>query len=170
MHTTARLAIPLLLSLVLTGCEFDVNSDLKAYVADVKARQKSKIPPLPEAKEFEIFAYNQTELRDPFKPLSSIKDSEGPLVRPNLNRERDPLEEYKIGSLKMMGSLEKDGVRWALIRTSDGTLHRTTKGRYMGDNNGQIVAITENQVQLKEIVPDGLGGWVERYTTLSTDK
>ena len=69
-----------------------------------------------------------------------------------------------------MGTLEKEGTRWALIRTADGTLHRTSKGHHVGDNNGEIIAISENQIQLREIVPDGLGGWVERFTTLSTDE
>ena len=70
----------------------------------------------------------------------------------------------------MMGSIEKEGVRWALILTADGTLHRTTVGRYMGQNNGQIMKISESQLELREIVPDGLGSWVEKFTTLSTQE
>jgi len=77
------------------------------------------------------------------------------------------LEQYAVGSLKMMGSLEQNGRRWALIRASDGTLHRITAGRHLGKNNGEIVSITESQLELKEIVPDGLGGWIERMTTLA---
>ena len=65
---------------------------------------------------------------------------------------------------------EKDGKRWALLRAPDGTLHRTTAGRYMGHNHGKILKISESQLELKEIVPDGLGGWVERFSTLTVNE
>jgi type IV pilus assembly protein PilP len=91
-------------------------------------------------------------------------------LKPDMKRQRDVLEQYAIGSLKMMGSLEKNGNRWALIRASDGTLYRITSGRHIGKNNGKVVSITESQLELKEIVPDGLGGWIERMTTLAVSE
>ena len=88
-------------------------------------------------------------------------------LKPDLDRDRGVLEQYAVVSLKMMGILEKNGLRWALVRASDGSLHRTRTGRHLGKNNGEIVSITESQLELKEIVPDGLGGWMERMTTLA---
>jgi len=152
----------------LTACGGEENVDLQTYVNEVKTRQKSNIPPLPKPQTFEVFTYNDTTLRNPFAATVEIQAAESNNgLKPDMARDRDVLEQYAVGSLKMMGSLEKNGRRWALIRASDGTLHRITAGRHLGKNNGEIVSITESELELKEIVPDGLGGWIERMTTLA---
>jgi len=171
-HKCPRISITvfaLFLVIGLTACGGEENVDLRTYVSEVKARQKSRIPPLPKPQTFEIFTYSDATLRDPFVPtveILAVESSDNGL-KPDMDRDRDVLEQYAVGSLKMMGILEKDSRRWALVRASDGTLHRTTTGRHLGKNNGEIVSITESQLELKEIVPDGLGGWLERMTTLA---
>ncbi len=162
----------ILLGLTLAGCAEQSMDDLQAYVQEVKARQKGHIAPLPKPQEYEKFTYNSGSLRDPFEPPEDTRaqvarSNSG--LQPDLNREREPLEHYALGSLRMVGSIEKDGKRWALIMTPDGTLHRATYGYHVGQDNGKIVRITETEVELKEIVPDGLGGWIERRTTLSAN-
>jgi len=170
-YTCARIsvaALSLFLVVGLTACGGEENIDLETYVSEVKARQKSRIPPLPKPQTFEVFTYNDAVLRDPFVPTVELVAAESDNgLKPDMDRERDVLEQYAVASLKMMGILEKNGRRWALVRASDGTLHRTSTGRHLGKNNGEIVSITENQLELKEIVPDGLGGWIERMTTLA---
>jgi type IV pilus assembly protein PilP len=159
------------LSIGLSACGGDENVDLQTFVSEVKARQKGRIPPLPKPKVFEVFTYNDAVLRNPF--VATIEIQAAPTndgLKPDMSRQRDVLEQYAIGSLKMMGSLEKNGNRWALIRASDGTLYRITAGRHIGKNNGKVVSITESQLELKEIVPDGLGGWIERITTLAVSE
>ena len=156
----------------LIACGGVQDQDLRDYVNQVKARQKGNIPPLPQPQKFEIYSYDEASVRDPFIPTTVIEAAEnkesGP--RPEVGRVKDVLEEFPLGSLKMMGSLEKDGKRWALMRAPDGTLHRTTAGHYVGQNNGKILKISESQLELKEIVPDGLGGWVERFSTLTVNE
>ncbi|HEC20352.1 MAG TPA: pilus assembly protein PilP [Gammaproteobacteria bacterium] len=171
IRTHSALTLPLLLALMLSACGGEENVDLHTYVKEVKARQTGKIPPLPKPQKFEIFTYNDKSLRNPFEPTVEIQAAEtNNGLKPDMSRERDVLEQYALGSLKMMGILEKNGRRWALIRTSDGTLYRVTVGRYLGKNNGKITRITETELEIKEIVPDGLGGWIERKTTLSTSE
>lgn len=155
----------------LTACGDDATTDLSQYVQEVKSRQKSRIPPLPKPQEFRIFAYDDSTIRNPFEPTVEVQamDSNNGL-KPDMSRNRDVLEQYALGSLKMMGSLAKNGQLWALVRASDGTLFRTTKGKHLGKNNGRIVKITETQIELKEIVPDGLGGWIERISTLAASE
>jgi len=169
-----RWCILALLSAVgLSGCGEKSTDDLKTYVQKVEQRQKSNIPPLPELLEYEKFTYDETSLRDPFEPpekaTANIRRPNTDL-QPDLKREREALEQYSLGGLRMVGSIEKKGRRWALIIASDGSLHRTTTGQHMGQDNGQIIHITESQVELKEIVPDGLGGWIERRTTLTVSE
>jgi len=164
-----RYILALLLSAGLAGCAGDEAGDLREYVATVKTQKKSTIPPLPKPLSYDTFVYNDSSLRDPYVPSITIISPNGRNneLQPDLKRERDILEQYALGSLKMVGSLEKDGKRWALMHAPDNTVHRATIGNHMGQNNGQIIRVTETEVELREIVPDGLGGWVERKTTLN---
>lgn len=160
------------LTIGLVGCGGSPDQDLRDYVKQVKARKKGHIPPLPEPQKFEIFTYDDTSLRDPFTPSQTLEAAahaeSGP--RPDANREKEVLEGFALGSLKLMGTLEKNGRRWALIKAPDGTLYRTTRGHHMGQNNGEILKISVSQLELKEIVPDGLGGYVERFSTLTVNE
>ena len=40
-------------------------------------------------------------------------------------------------------------------------------GNYIGQNFGKITAVTESQLEIKELVQDGMGGWIERDAALS---
>ena len=175
-HLAYRISPTLVLFLAiigLSGCGGDQTTDLQQYINEVKTRKKSNIPPLPKPEEFEQFTYNDNGLRDPFEPIEKVIEASAQAnngLQPDFDREKDVLEQFKLGSLKMMGSLEKNGTRWALIRTADGTLYRTTVGRHLGQDNGEILKITETQLELREIIPDGLGGYVERFSTLAVSE
>jgi len=161
-----------ILTVGLVACGDTPDADLRQFVADTKSKGKGRIPPLPEPQTFEIYTYDDESLRDPFIPAkiaNAAKDSNSKL-RPDSNRVKEVLEEFALGSLKMMGSLEKSGKLWALLKAPDGTLHRATKGGHVGQNNGKIIKITESELELKEIVPDGLGGWIERFSTLTASE
>lgn len=69
----------------------------------------------------------------------------------------------------MMGTFRMGGGSdlWALILASDNVVHRVQKNNYLGNNHGKIVGITEQRVDLKELVPDGPGRWQERDAFLS---
>ena len=51
---------------------------------------------------------------------------------------------------------------FGLLQTSDGLVHRVTIGNHIGQNYGRISDISDAQIQLVEIIPDGLGGYLER--------
>ena len=66
----------------------------------------------------------------------------------------------------MVGTLsQKNGV-WAIIKAPDGLVYRVKRNNYLGQNYGRITKISEDKVELTEIVPDGLGGWQERSASL----
>jgi len=71
-----------------------------------------------------------------------------------------------VGSLVMVGTLERGGRTWALVRDELDNITRVTSGNYLGRNHGRIVGITEAQIDLIEIVPTGSGGWMERPQTI----
>ena len=62
----------------------------------------------------------------------------------------------------MVGTLADRRASFGLIQTTDGLVHRVTVGNHMGQNYGRIVAISDSQIQLVEIISDGLGGYLER--------
>ncbi|MGD2137662.1 MAG: pilus assembly protein PilP [Gammaproteobacteria bacterium] len=161
------------LAAALTACTGDPTADLETYVARVKSQQKSNIEPLPEFEPYESFTYAANDLRDPFtlpdfsqrKPVEGQTASSG--IQPDFDRPTEPLEEYPLDSLRMVGTLEQDDETWALINDTEGTIHRVQPGNYAGQNHGKITRITEFEVELTEIIPDGVGGWIERQASIA---
>ena len=62
----------------------------------------------------------------------------------------------------MVGTLRQGGRVFGLVQTKDGLVHRVAVGNYLGQADGRILAIAEAKISLTEIVPDGLGGFIER--------
>ncbi len=154
------------LALMLAGCGSGM-SDLERYAAEVKSRKSSSIPPIPQLKQFESFSYIPGDRRDPFvepQPEATVS-AVGP--RPDMSRNREPLEEFPLDGLRMSGTIQTAGGLFALIKAPDGVIHRVTTRNYMGQNFGQIVAITSSEIKLQELVPDGFGGWAQRDASLA---
>jgi type IV pilus assembly protein PilP len=146
-------------------------TDLRAFVEDVKQRPPGRIEPLPEIKEIETHTYSSAELRNPFAPeqsqetQSNVAQSNG--LMPDFNRRKEELEGFPLDSLRMVGTLEQDEFNWGLIKTKDGTIHRVKTGNYMGTNYGKIDRVSEEKIELTEIIPDGQGGYIERQATVA---
>lgn len=164
--TAAVLSITLL-----AGCSEDNSfADLREYIAAEKTKPKRAIPPLPEFQNYQAFTYSAADRRSPFQPPREVQlaaaepDKPKSNVKPDDNRPKEPLESFSIGNLDMVGTLNRAGQRqlFALIRDNEGGIHRVQVGQYMGTNNGKVIAIDQNQVELTEIVPDGQNGWFER--------
>ncbi len=162
------------LSTLVLGCsgsgEFE---DLQDYVAEVNARPKGTIEPLPEFKAYESFQYSAAGLRSPFSPpveVKLIKYQDGKAksdVKPDFDRAKEYLEGFNIDSLTMVGSIAmSEAGLWALVDDSEGGVHRIQAGNYLGRNHGKVADVNSGQIDVIEIVPDGHGGWLERPRTL----
>ena len=168
-----RVLVPALISVALTACAPDPTSDLIEYTERVKSQQKANIEPLPEFEPFESFEYAANDLRDPFTaPVFShtpaaVAKAGGTGIKPDFDRPPEPLEEYPLDSLRMVGTLEQHEEAWALVLDTDDTIHRVQAGNYIGQNHGKITRISEFEVELTEIIPDGLGGWMERTASIA---
>jgi type IV pilus assembly protein PilP len=155
----------------LTACgDNDDIADLRSYVAEVKARQKSSVEPLPEIKTVEPYVFNPEDLHDPFvqvekaQPIEDVKAESG--IRPDTTRPREELESYDLDALRMVGTVYRADALWALVKAGDGTIHRVKTGNYMGRNFGKILRVKEDQIELLEIIPDTPGTWRERKASL----
>ncbi|MGR8933933.1 MAG: pilus assembly protein PilP [Gammaproteobacteria bacterium] len=158
----------------LVGCAPDDYSDLTTYIIDIKARPKGAIPPLPEIKVIEPFIFKPEGLRDPFSPIEPEIDAENNSmagssgIKPDLTRQKEELELFSLDTLRMVGTLAMKTDLWGLVRANDGTIHRVRVGNYMGKNYGKIIRITDDRIELMEIVPDQQPGtWREQQASLA---
>jgi type IV pilus assembly protein PilP len=167
-----RAAGLLLLATALAGgCADDGMRDLRAFVEEVKARPAGPIKPVPEIKPAETYTYNAGDRRNPF--VAEKPDSEPTQVaagggpRPDPNRRREELEQFPLDTLRMVGTLEQNDETWALVQSKDKTIFRVQSGNYLGQNDGRITRITEEKIELTELIPDGAGGYLERQATVA---
>ena len=151
----------------LGGCGANMD-ELDAYINDVKKRPGGRIQPLPEVTPYEPFAYEADNLRSPFQPdTAQVVTNAAGAITIDENRIREYLERFPLDSLAMVGTLEQQGVNYALVMDKDGLLHRVVPGNYLGQNYGRITEITESEISLVEIISDGIGGYLERDAAIS---
>jgi len=156
-----------LLALLLVGCSSGMD-DLEGYVTEVKARKTRAIEPIPQIKQYEAFAYVAENRRDPFVRAEPAREAApASSLRPDLSRNREPLEEFPLDSLRMLGIINTGDASFGLVKAPDNVVHRVTLGNHMGQNYGRISKISESQIDLVEIVPDGFGGFMERPANLA---
>jgi len=167
-----QLIMASLATAVLAGCDSGM-ADLEQFVADTRTKHQGRVEPLPPFVEYETVAYAEQGLRDPFKPHKNTNTEDTKVVaastggpRPTEGRRREALESYPLDSLKMVGILKQRASSWALVQDKEGTIHRVQPGNYAGQNHGKITKISENEINLVELVPDGMSGWIQRPAQL----
>jgi type IV pilus assembly protein PilP len=152
------------------GCGSDGLDDLRTFVKNAHADRKPNVEPIPEMKPNQTFIYAATDLPDPFSASSKMRSlqpqtASGP--KPDMNRRKQALEEYPLDALKMVGTLSRGKETWAVIQAPDGSVHRAQTGSYIGQNFGKVIKITEEKIELVELIPGSVGGWVEREAILA---
>src|SRR4030066_1145496 len=106
----------LFIVLGLAGCGGGDMDDLQTFVTETGKDMQGKIEPLPEVKVYEPFTYNAFDLPDPFKPRK-LSTGGGGGMQPDLNRPKEPLEAFSLETLKMVGTLARQGGIHAVIHT-----------------------------------------------------
>ena len=163
-----RVVSLLLVAAVITGCS-SKDADLQRFISRTKQEQPGGVEPLPEVKPYESYFYTVQSSRSPFVPGGS-GDSSAPTVRPDSKRSREFLEQFSLDTLQMVGTLTMSGRSYGLVKTRDGLVHRVLPGNYLGQNEGRITQIEPSRMNVAEIVPDGLGGFMERSATLTLNE
>jgi type IV pilus assembly protein PilP len=164
----ARLAVlAALVAGLLAGCS-GRDGDLDRFIDATKKEPGGRVEPLPEVKPYEAFNYTDQDLRSPFVPGGSGGASAG--LRPDSKRNREFLEQFSLDTLKMVGTLNLGGNHYGLVSTKDGRVHRVVVGEHIGTNDGKITDITPSKIALVEIIPDGLGGYIERPAALGLNE
>ena len=74
---------------------------------------------------------------------------------------------FALDSLKMVGTVGVGAKMEVLIKDPGGVIHRVHTNEYMGQNYGHITAISEDHIDLVELVSNGNGGWMERPASIA---
>lgn len=156
---------------LLTACA-DSMDDLDKYISSVKERPADPIQPIPPVKTYTPYEYSRLSGRDPFSAslnegseVASSAKGTGP--RPDFERPKQYLERYELDTMAMVGTFSKGNADWALIRDPEKVVHRVPVGDYLGRNHGRVVKITGTQVDLSELISDGMGGWLVREASIA---
>ncbi len=158
-----------MLSAFLAGCGED--AEIREWMDQTKAQTKVFVPKISEPKTFTPFAYARKDSVDPFNPvklsvaIAKLRAQSGKGIKPDLERRREPLEQYPLDTVKMVGVLQKPGLTYAILQV-DKSIFQAKIGNYIGQNFGMITAVKDDGVDLKEIVQDASGEWVERKARL----
>src|ERR1700722_10228236 len=164
MRKTAVIGV-VLAGLVAAGCSGG-QSDLQNWIAATKKKPGGRIQALPEVKPYETFVYGAGNMRSPFQPLGPNSASSANL-RPSSRRNREVLEGFSLDTLKMVGTFKVGNSFYGLVQSKDGLVHKIQPGNYLGQNDGKVTEITGGKISLIEIIPDGLGGYIERPASLA---
>ncbi len=161
-------ALVALLGVTLSGCGGAGMDDLRDWVIKERKGRKPRVEPLPEIKTQESFVYSADALADPFAPFN-LKPRGTTLggPHPDPNRRLDPLEDYPLDALRMVGTLSRGNQFWAVVQAPDGAVHRAKIGDHMGQNFGMVTNISEERVNLVELIQNPLGDWIEREAKLA---
>jgi type IV pilus assembly protein PilP len=154
-------------ALVLAGCS-GRDADLARFIEQTKKEPGGRVEPLPEVKPYDSYVYSSSNMRSPFVPGGSRGAASGP--RPEVQRNREFLEQFSLDTMRMVGTLKLDNQTYGLVQVADGRVQRVLVGNHMGQNDGRITDILPNKISLIELVPDGLGGYIERPAALALNE
>jgi type IV pilus assembly protein PilP len=147
------------------------HDELQAWMEQQRREVKPSVTPLAAPKPYSPEPYTVVGAVEPFSPqklsvaLRIEARQPNSLLAGELNRRKEPLEAFPLDSMRMVGSVERDGRPFALLRV-DELLYQVKVGDHLGQNYGRVTRIDETEVVLREIVQDAAGEWIERSASL----
>jgi len=178
----------------LTGCG---DSDVKKFIKHIHSN-KGHVEALPSLADAKTYQYGADNLRSPFGEEgyanslqneklivdqninqqdfnnSTVKahHSDIQLLKTNPERNRDKayLEQFALKDLKYVGSMRVNNYAWALILDPQGKLHHLQVGDYLGLANGKIEKISEQNIAIRELIPNNQRKWENRAIEMPLSK
>jgi type IV pilus assembly protein PilP len=167
----ARIVMGGLLAMLLAGCGDSDVREVRDWMEQVKHDTRPAVKPLPEPKDFLPYAYGARQAVDPFNPnkllgeLARAAATSNNPNQPDMQRPREQLETYPLDTMQMVGTMEKGGVRYALLQV-DRSLYQVRAGQRIGQNFGVVTRVGEDAVDIREVVQDAAGEWTGRMSKL----
>lgn len=159
--------------IALVGCGGDEHQDIQDWMRQQEQGMRGKIDPLPTVRPYTPTAYDASGLIEPFSPVKAkIEGGARGGAQPDLNRAREPLEDFPLETLKLVGIFQ-DKKRLIAQVLANGRSYQVTVGNYIGQDFGRVVRIVtarnEERVVVKELIKDPDDQWVERESELFLD-
>jgi type IV pilus assembly protein PilP len=106
--------------------------------------------------------------RDPFvlgsaNTVMGTRTVDKPLY---LSHVKQPLEQYPLSTLQYVGLMESDGQCWGLVRATDGQVYAVQVEGYIGQQQGQVINITQRALTLNEWLELPDHTWVQQEVAL----
>ncbi|MCA1856113.1 pilus assembly protein PilP [Massilia oculi] len=166
-----RLLAALGAALLLAGCGDGDVQEVRDWMKKVERETVPAVKPLPEPKDFVPYAYQPGTAIEPFSETKLLNElarvaanSPNPL-QPDAGRVREVLENYPLDTMRMVGTLQKAGVNYALVQI-DASIFQVKAGQRIGQNHGLVTRVSEGAIDIREVVQDPTGDWVARKATI----
>jgi type IV pilus assembly protein PilP len=156
---------------LLAGCGDSDVREVRDWMAQVQRETHPTVKPLPEPKDFIPYAYGAKEAVDPFSQnkllgeLAKAAAVSGNPNQPDTARPRELLETFPLDTMRMVGTIEKGGIRYALLQI-DRALYQLRPGQRIGQNFGVVTRVRDDAIDIREVVQDAAGEWVERMAQI----
>ncbi len=161
----------LLGAVLLSGCGDRDSAEVHSWMAQVKRDTKPHVAPLVAPKTFIPAPYGSKDAVDPYNPnkllaeLARAAEKADSPYKPDMKRPKEFLESFPLDTMKMVGTMQKGGVNYALLQI-DRAVYQVKLGQRLGENYGLVTAVADDAVSIKETVQDAGGEWVERMSKL----
>jgi type IV pilus assembly protein PilP len=158
-------------ALLLAGCGDSDVKEVRDWMDQVKRDTHPMVKPLAEPKDFIPYAYGAKDAVDPFSPakllneLAKASETSKDPNKPDLQRPREVLENYPLDTMQMVGTMQKGGVNYALLQI-DRSVYQVRAGQRVGQNFGIVTRVGDDAINIREVVQDAAGEWVERMAKL----
>jgi type IV pilus assembly protein PilP len=164
-----RILIPI--ALLLAGCSESNVKEIRGWMDETRAATVPHVQPLSEPKTFIPVAYADKDSIDPFNPnkllaeLAKAADNSNNPFKPDMSRRKELLESFPLDTFHMVGMLRKGADIVALVQVEN-VVYQIRPGQHIGQNYGMVTGVTENAVNIREVVQDASGEWTERPAKL----
>lgn len=167
--------IPLLAwLLMLSGCADPQLGSLVQQLEQIRQAPGVQQPlVVPHVPEYQPVAYVHGDERSPFLAPEAMAGLTVPAqminyeLAPDTSREPEPLEQFSLQELQLVGVLMMNNRQRALIRTPEGDVVSVNEGNYIGPDYGRIVRIDDTHIAVNERIFNQTSGWQIRDVTLA---
>jgi type IV pilus assembly protein PilP len=156
---------------LLAGCGDSDVREVRDWMEQVQRDTHPSVKPLSAPKDFIPYAYNAGAAIDPFdqnKLLGELARTAATRPNPNqpdLKRKRELLEKLPARHHADGRHHAEGGRRYALVQI-DRAVYQVRPGQRIGQNFGVVTRVGEDAVDIREVVQDAAGDWVERMAKL----
>jgi type IV pilus assembly protein PilP len=158
-----------LCSSVLSACNYETTESVQIWLQNTRQHTKARALPLSEPRDFIPYPYAAYMLVEPFNSrkfeLAYLQQHTNAGPNPDFNRRQEPLEAFPIEMIRVVGTLSNQGKKTALLQVEN-MIYSVQVGQYAGQNFGKIERITDNTVELTELIPDVSKTWRKRTVLL----